>query len=692
MDSRFYYKNNILDIYKVTFDNGKLTVYIANKKENKVDSLTLKLDDKLYSFDVFTSEGTIVVEQILENKYTEPSIELVSCKINGKIVKIENDEEQKEYFVSPRHVSFLSYEKHLYQRYLSKKLGRPRNSFKFIANENEDYWSCACGNHNFNSIKTCSECGLNKETLIKHVNEVPFDKYRFHTHQNVSLNTQILGAMTLLYIVYIYVIMFLFNGDILYSNTYMNDVLGVLSRVILPIALIGVTIGLILSYSHYTKILTGVLKGIRIGLLLFFNILFIFKFIRTSYNYVLVLGFDVIMIYYLIMQIKNNYFRIHKIVELSLIVGCLITGFVEQKNYSNYNFTYSKDGIYLRVDSIDTDTYEIPNYIGGERVTCVTFTGESYNFNKLIINSNLERIGCTNRGAFKKLTDIVVNDNDLLVNNNGVLMDKETKNVYLVESDVTSVTIDWSEVMPHSFDTYPNIKEIHLTSNVTKINEYAFANCTSLTTIDYGEDSNLLTIENNVFENCTSLVDFKIPDSVENIGNYILGGCLNLKTLTLPFIGNKRYTSLNTYSSTALINLFVIGHDFSISLPELQLDKIIIRNQGLLYYSSFYGLNVKEIEFTNLTGKLNVNTFANTTLEKFVVPEGVTEISRMCFKKCTKLKELTLSPNITKIEENAFQDVDFTNVTLNLNGFDISNCDISETGNQSFISKVNSLI
>ncbi len=486
--------------------------------------------------------------------------------------------------------------------------------------------------------------------------------------------------------------MFLFNGDILYSNTYMNDVLGVLSRVILPIALIGVTIGLILSYSHYTKILTGVLKGIRIGLLLFFNILFIFKFIRTSYNYVLVLGFDVIMIYYLIMQIKNNYFRIHKIVELSLIVGCLITGFVEQKNYSNYNFTYSKDGIYLRVDSIDTDTYEIPNYIGGEKVTCVTFTGESYNFNKLIINSNLERIGCTNRGAFKKLTDIVVNDNDLLVNINGVLMDKETKNVYLVESDVTSVTIDWSEVMPHSFDTYPNIKEIHLTSNVTKINEYAFANCTSLTTIDYGEDSNLLTIENNVFENCTSLVDFKIPDSVENIGNYILGGCLNLKTLTLPFIGNKRYTSLNTYSSTALINLFVIGHDFSISLPELQLDKIIIRNQGLLYYSSFYGLNVKEIEFTNLTGKLNVNTFANTTLEKFVVPEGVTEISRMCFKKCTKLKELTLSPNITKIEENAFQDVDFTNVTLNLNGFDISNCDISETGNQSFISKVNSLI
>ena len=94
-----------------------------------------------------------------------------------------------------------------------------------------------------------------------------------------------------------------------------------------------------------------------------------------------------------------------------------------------------------------------------------------------------------------------------------------------------------------------------IADGVTTIGQYAFYNCTNLTSITI--PSSVTTIGNNTFGDCTSLTSITIPDSVTTIGygafigctsltsitigngvttigNDVFGGCPNLKTIYVP--------------------------------------------------------------------------------------------------------------------------------------------------------------
>ena len=90
-------------------------------------------------------------------------------------------------------------------------------------------------------------------------------------------------------------------------------------------------------------------------------------------------------------------------------------------------------------------------------------------------------------------------------------------------------------------EVQPNNQIWYTSSNgkvVTPYNTYAFgANIKSNTYTD-GKgvitfDGDVTTIENNAFYNCTSLTSVDIPDSVTTIGNYAFYGC-NITSVTIP--------------------------------------------------------------------------------------------------------------------------------------------------------------
>ena len=69
---------------------------------------------------------------------------------------------------------------------------------------------------------------------------------------------------------------------------------------------------------------------------------------------------------------------------------------------------------------------------------------------------------------------------------------------------------------------------IEIPNSVTRIGDWAFDNCYSLTNITIPD--NITSIGEKAFYNCSSLTSVTIPNSITSIGNYAFRGCISLKS------------------------------------------------------------------------------------------------------------------------------------------------------------------
>ncbi|MBQ8522590.1 MAG: leucine-rich repeat protein [Clostridia bacterium] len=218
---------------------------------------------------------------------------------------------------------------------------------------------------------------------------------------------------------------------------------------------------------------------------------------------------------------------------------------------------------------------------------------------------------------------------------------------------------------------------ITLDSRTTSIGNYAFYGCTSLTSVDLSNCTNLTTIGNYAFDNCTSLTSIDLPSSLTTIGNYAFYNCTSLTSITLPSslttIGTYAFssctsltsidlsacTSLTTigdfaFYSTALtnidlsncVNLTTIGeHAFSscTSLTSITLPSSLTT----IGASAFGGCTA--LESVNLGDCVNLTTIGNSAFAKcsaltsVVIPSNVTKIGQYAFSSCTNLGSLTFA-------------------------------------------------
>ena len=68
--------------------------------------------------------------------------------------------------------------------------------------------------------------------------------------------------------------------------------------------------------------------------------------------------------------------------------------------------------------------------------------------------------------------------------------------------------------------------------NVTRIVQYAFKNCTNLTSVTL--PNTLTNIEQYAFNGCSSLTAINIPDNLQSIDKGVFDGCTSLTNITLP--------------------------------------------------------------------------------------------------------------------------------------------------------------
>ena len=101
-------------------------------------------------------------------------------------------------------------------------------------------------------------------------------------------------------------------------------------------------------------------------------------------------------------------------------------------------------------------------------------------------------------------------------------------------SSLTSVTIGDSVTMigDDAFNDCYSLTNVTIGDSVTAIGERAFFECSSLTSVTIPDS--VTTIGNESFAYCNSLTSVTIGDSVITIGNYAFYGCDSLTSITIP--------------------------------------------------------------------------------------------------------------------------------------------------------------
>ena len=114
------------------------------------------------------------------------------------------------------------------------------------------------------------------------------------------------------------------------------------------------------------------------------------------------------------------------------------------------------------------------------------------------------------------------------------------------------------------------IKKVFLGEGVTSIEDRAFYNCTSLTSVTI--PSSVTSIGSSAFYNCTSLTSVTIPEGVTSIGSYAFEGCRGLTSVTIPegvtsigssaFYNCRGMTSVTIPSSVTSIGYNAVKSNF----------------------------------------------------------------------------------------------------------------------------------
>ena len=217
-------------------------------------------------------------------------------------------------------------------------------------------------------------------------------------------------------------------------------------------------------------------------------------------------------------------------------------------------------------------------------------------------------------------------------------------------SSLTSIMIPSSvtSIGNNAFYGCSNLRNITIPSGVTSIGDYTFYGCSRLTNITL--PSGVTGIGNNAFYNCSSLTSITIPSGVTSIGGDAFGGC---SRLTGIWVDAKN----PNYSSDSFGVLFDKSKTTVIRCPgDLSGAYAIPSGVTSIGNKAFYGcINLSGI--TLPSGVMSIGDFAFyncSSLTSITIPSGVTSIGAYAFAGCSRLTSITIPSSVTSIGGAAF--------------------------------------
>lgn len=193
---------------------------------------------------------------------------------------------------------------------------------------------------------------------------------------------------------------------------------------------------------------------------------------------------------------------------------------------------------------------------------------------------------------------------------------------------------------------YKPITSVSVPSNVKKIGDYTFFNCTFLTSVTI--PGGVTSFGDYAISCCEGLTSLTIPSSVTSLGDYAVSYCTNLKSLMIPSsvtsIGNGAFAGCDGLTSIAIPKTVTKIGDYTFGSCE----------------------SLKSVTIPNSVKSIGNEAFYNcASLTNITIPDSVTSMGDYIFSRCPKLTDVILSDNITAVGDYTFNECSsLTNVTI----------------------------
>ena len=219
-----------------------------------------------------------------------------------------------------------------------------------------------------------------------------------------------------------------------------------------------------------------------------------------------------------------------------------------------------------------------------------------------------------------------------------------------------------ASIPAHAYDyivdgIYYNVNKSDKTAEVTKGGIYEGSINIPESITCKGSSYSVTSIGNYAFSDCTGLTSVTIPNSVKSIGNYAFLYCTGLTSIVVDK-GNVNYDSrdnCNAIIETAT-NTLITGCNST----------IIPNSVTSIGSFAFYGSGLTSVTIPNSVTSIGEDAFGYCSgLTSVTIGNLVTSIGEYAFYNCSGLKVLTcLAPNPPACDINAFTGIDKSKCTL----------------------------
>ena len=208
-----------------------------------------------------------------------------------------------------------------------------------------------------------------------------------------------------------------------------------------------------------------------------------------------------------------------------------------------------------------------------------------------------------------------------------------------------------------------SVKELAKGSGLDYGNGRQFEDCYSLRKVTYDTSAD---IPGYAFSGCMFLNDFKVSNSVKNVGQYAFYDCFFLTEFSSKALTQvDRYAFYNSGLSSVLLpnTLTSIGES---SFAETGLKSVnISRSVTSIGDGAFAGCtSLKTVKF-DASADVPADAFSGcSSLRTAVIGKKVTDIGYSAFYGCSSLKSVAIYGRVESIGESAFENSSITSINL----------------------------
>ena len=306
--------------------------------------------------------------------------------------------------------------------------------------------------------------------------------------------------------------------------------------------------------------------------------------------------------------------------------------------------TNSSDWISISPQSGNAGTHTInialkKNYTGTDRTAIIT----------ILCNGEDIKITVTQMGITKKGEIFVIDENGVLTNYTG-----PGGNVAIPE--------EVKEIAEQVFVGNSTITSVNIPASVITIGNYAFWNCTNLTTVSLVKNGRLQTIGDCAFKD-TNITSMDIPTSIVEIGSLAFENCRKLLTVTFPENCNLKSIGAGVFLYSGITSIIIpssiteIGNSAFETCFKLS-TVIFSKNSNLetISENAFRYSGINSIEIPASVTTIGQSAFYSSGLTAIVFAKGgsLKTIGAMAFQLSGSIRSIEIPTSVEEIGEYAF--------------------------------------